>query len=311
MDRRLLCTLLGLMISLPLDAHAQESQTAAGRSRQQKIALLLQPGQLKHFEDDPEQMLTRLERAAIEAGEPAVPMLRRALFGRDRIRRNVAAEALAVIGGSQAVTALKKEYVAVKDLSIKSWLCFSMASTGSSADRQFLIQALQGPTIMPDGTPVWQPMESAAISLGLLRAKEAVPTLEALKSREPGTIPGGAASNSLQWIQSVPPQTPQAANASERDQILFTMFRSGIPRTDDSPIFQESNTGRIWRFQNASWKFLPPTKLRLPKQTPSITFDVYETVNRRHAIVSVGMTFGPLDGEGHDYFLKRRRAGGG
>lgn len=242
------------------------------------------------------------EKWTLEAGVAAIPVLKRGLSDQTTEERQyLAAYFLGLIGGHEARDILKHEYELAHDTWLKALLCFCMSSTGDEQDINFLIQSLKGETIGDD----WPPIEAAALALGVLRPQKAVVGLTACAKKDRGSIASDAADKALKWIQGRSPQTPQAKEAPEREQIILAMFRCGIPRTEESDDFYEGDRNLRWLYRDGAWKFQPVISDAALKDVPGISFDVYVTQDHSKALVAVGMTFGPLNGKGYNYVLEK------
>lgn len=245
------------------------------------------------------------EAALIDAGELAFPVLRKALSDRsNEAKHYLAAYGIALIGGASSRDILKEEYQETKDIRIKSFLSFCMGSTGDPEDIRFLKRSLKDETLDDEGEIVGDP-ESAALSLGVLRVSDAIDDLKFLAGRDQSSIDSHAAQEVLKWIGREVPATPQSANASEREQLILSMFRSGIPRTDESDIFFEEKQNLKWIWKDNSWNFYKTVMNAASKDAPRISFDVIQNRDKTTAIIKVGLIFGPLNGKGYTYVLKK------
>jgi hypothetical protein len=248
--------------------------------------------------------LTAFDRACLEAADDAVPALSKSLRDRrDPDRRGLAAYGLALIGGERARDALRSEWKRTKDFGIERLLCAAMASTGSRGDIDFLIRALRGPRI-GEGWPV---VESAALSLGVLRASSAAPMLQACAEDGAGTVAGQACRTSLGWLRGESsPEEPRTA-ASPRDRVIAAVFACGIPRVENTSRLYEWKQNHVWRRRGKAWE----TETESPKepaQIPTIDFDVYVNADASRAIAAVSLVFGRLDARGYTFILRRAGA---
>jgi hypothetical protein len=243
-----------------------------------------------------------LEKAALEVANSGIPIFEKALNSDDEEKRYTAAYFLALIANEKAHDTLLSEYNRTGDMNIKSLLCFVMAATGTPKDVKFLMDSLEGEQIGND----WQSIESAALSLGVLKRKEAETALKNCAERGGHeTIGGDAAECALKWMERQP-TAPQETSAPEREQIILAMFRSGIPRTDWSNNFYERDKNLRWSFANGIWRYDPVVSNFATKSLPAINFDVYVTADDSDALVAVGMTFGPMNGKGYNYRLRKQ-----
>jgi hypothetical protein len=244
------------------------------------------------FEED------RIASTAFLLEQKAIPILEKALSLPDEEKAYLAGRALAVIGGEQAIAVLRKKCEETKNNWIKSLLCFALASRGKPEDVKYLIDSLQGEHIGDEGAPIL----SAAYSLGVLKAEQARGPLQQTVEKNSG-FASEAARTALQWMDQKPWQTPQAVSAEGKDGGILTLFRFGIPRSDEADVFIERNTQRIWQRRERSWSYHNGPAPQ--KETPSIWFNVRISPDGARAFCSVGLLFGPLNGSGYDFVLRK------
>lgn len=235
--------------------------------------------------------------AAVDAGEPAVDMLRRFLTPGidDRVRR-AAAYALSSIGGETAVAILREHYgeggIAVE----RSFLASSLASTGTSQDIQFLIAALEGEHFGSQ----WFPIEAAALALGALRAEEAVPALEATASKSSGSAASYTAQQALSWIRQGYWDV-ELPSATDENLAIAAVLRNGIPRTEEATHFYDPDRMKYWHRDGDTWRLEEDSLEGAPK----MWLRVHVSPDSSRALVSVGMRFGIRNGKGYDYILRK------
>ena len=236
---------------------------------------------------------------SFDLGKQALPFLETMLLQSDKTKSYLAAYSIAVIGGTKSADILKKAYNKKQDIGFKTLLCFSLASTGRKTDIGFLVRALHGEHIGDEGPPIQQ----AAFSLGVLRAKEAKSALQKTASKQSG-FASEAADYALSWLNGDMWDTDMRENTIT-DSIIYSLFRFGIPRLDESTAFVEKASNRIWYRKGKNWTHEPLTD-SITDKVPSISFQTHVTQDEMRAICSVGLLFGPLNGSGYDIILKKR-----
>jgi hypothetical protein len=164
-----------------------------------------------------------LARAAIEAGPVAVPPLRSLLGNANTEEEQLGIfVALAFIGGSDALSIIKKAYDENRELAPA--LAMVLPSVDSKENRRLLLHLLDGD---PDGEH--GAIGLAAFSLGLLRAKEARKPLREIVKKWPGEPPAEAAVVALDWIQRVRRKSSQSLSQSGNASLL-RYFKMVCPR---------------------------------------------------------------------------------
>ena len=249
--------------------------------------------------DDSLDDLTNLRNAALDAGPSALPLLRPLLPTASQSVRYRVAYALAFTGQTEIVDPLVAEFKRTKDLSIKAMACFASARRGTDADVRFLIKALKGEQFGDE----WPPIEVAALSLGVLRDRSAIAPLQVAAKKTPGSISGGAAAEALSWIRKGTFNVPATSVGDDLLPVLAVM-RHGVPRILESPAYFESDAHRVWRRTGRKWS-LQPSQNNI-EGSPTISFTTVVSADRKRAVVSVGLLFGPLNGVGFDYLLSDR-----
>lgn len=241
---------------------------------------------------------------ATEAGEDALDTLQNLIVNKNRDVRYNAAYSLAIIGGSRACEIIKAEYHIANDLNLKTPLCLCLSSTGTKDDIKFLIGVLDGEIINEKGEPVWRPIEAAALSLGVLRAADAIPELEKLYKENSSSIPGQTAGEALNWIKKNE-LSIGLPGSTEEENIIYTVLYFGIPKIHRSQIYFDETNGKIWRLDRGRWVSRQIPKKESPDQYPRIAFEIYVKSDGTAAVVNVDLIFGKLSGKGYTYILKR------
>lgn len=251
---------------------------------------------------DPSDAMDDLPRAAIDAGPAAIPILREIVARDHGDRDELAAVALAYIGGETAVDLLLQRFKSTGDPHTKSLLATAMASTGLTAEnRAFLEDCLKGEHYGDE----WMPIVSAALSLGVLRSSDSREALERTSKKTSGSIASHAAEEALRWISQgnwkfEPPPTAKV------EPPIGAVLRNGVPRTDEAERFFDPERRLYWIREQATWHV--KTETDSPRDVPSLSFRVHMGPDETRALVSVGITFGPLNGTGYDYVLRKEGA---
>ncbi|HSS49968.1 MAG TPA: hypothetical protein VLX28_13615 [Thermoanaerobaculia bacterium] len=251
--------------------------------------------------DDLSDALEEVPEAAVDAGPEAIPVLREILARGPKDRGDIAAVALAYIGGETAVDLLWQRYKATKDPSSKALLAMAMSSTPLTAKkRAFLESCLKGEHF----GDTWMPIVSAAFSLGVLRASESREALERTAKKTPESIASGAAKEALRWI-AFGKWNLEASSLAKIEPPVAAVLRNGVPRTDEAERFSDSDRHLDWIREGATWRVQEADR---QGGVPSLSFDVHMSPDGMRALVSVGVTFGSKNGVGYNYVLRKAGA---
>ncbi len=235
--------------------------------------------------------------AAIDAGESAIDMLEKFLKpGVNAEARRRAIRALSTIGGNRAVGLLREHVMGKGTTFERGYFASALASTGTPEDIQILIAGLEGPQF---GTN-WTPIVASALALGVLRAEQAIPALEATASKSSISGAANAARQALNWIRQGQWRV-QIPLESEEDLAIATVLRNGIPRTEEAERFHDPDRMKTWHRRGDNWT-LEEDSFEGP---PRIWLRVHISPDSTRALVSVGMVFGIRNGKGYDFLLKK------
>jgi len=193
--------------------------------------------------------------------------------------RHWAAYSLGIIGGVPSVEVLRANYQETKDPEIKKILCLAMASTGTEADIQFLIDSLRSPD--PDFEE-WPAKEEAAYTLGVLKLKEAREVLRETADEEgPSSILHDSALLALSWIEEMRSVSPLPG--TDRNQVVSAILECCFPvRT-----FVEDEEQRVWILENNLWRFTKLQNNILPAKPQTISIEVQFSRDGKRAVSSV------------------------
>ncbi|MCI0445981.1 hypothetical protein L0152_22550 [bacterium] len=254
-----------------------------------------------------------MDGLVVEHGEALLPFLKSKLNDSNEDHRGLAIYGISMIGGLEAREILRKEYEQKSDIEERAWakatLCRVMASTKTEADIDFLIASLKGPGLTDEGETIWQPKEAAALALGILRVESALPGLKNCSEYNNWGIDSHACLTALRWISGKKIETPQEKVAGEEDQIILKIFRTGIPRIDESNSFFEKARNRRWVHAQNEWRFEHIVSAAAVKDSPAISFETIISSDKQRAMVNVGLIFGRLNGSGYTYMLKKGKGG--
>ena len=246
--------------------------------------------------DDPDDNRLVLE-AAIDAGSSAVPYLERLLSRGTEPQRILSLVALAYVGGDDAIRALQNEFGRRPGIEVLPYLSYALGSRGNPDDRAFLIRSLAGEANDDDGHSV----VSAALSLGVLRAAEAVPALTRTLRKDPGTSASQAAETALSWMTRRKGEAPLDL-AGPDAAIIAALLENGVPGDYEADEFVDDERGGTWVRRANRWSFRPGVSNR---RYPSISIDVHSSPDSQRALVSIGLGFGLKNGSGYDYVLRK------
>ena len=237
-----------------------------------------------------------LPSMAVGAGPAALPALRHYLdLPEADTRRLLAATAIAYIGGEDAVDMLRAHLSPSDDAGNRSLLAFAFASTGRREERALLIRWLEGEHFGSD----WAPIVEAALSLGVLRESGALGELTRT-GEEADSIAGDAARQATRWIKNGPRSV--SAPGADLHPAVVAVLRNGIPSTDRSDAFYDPDRKACWFQSRAGWTL---STRACSLDLPSLRLEVHVSPDGLRALVSVGLTFGMLDGVGYDYVVRR------
>ena len=228
-----------------------------------------------------------------------VPSLAELLARGTEAQQSAAMVALGYGGGDAAIAALRAH--ARPGDPVSAMLCLALGQRGTAADRADLTRALDGEHIGDE----WPPIVAAALALGVLRGREAVPALEHT-AVDDGSSASGAAREALRWIEHGDWKVDALPATSDEDRIIAAAFRNGIPRTDETAVFNDDDRGGAWIRNGDAWRFRAGARAA---DGAHLGFAARLNAARTRAILSISLTFGPLNGGGYDYLLTRDAAG--
>ena len=244
--------------------------------------------------DNAEQELLH---AAIEAGPAAVPELRNMLQrSNDDEQKSLVFGALTLVGGSEAVSILRKEYEN-GNAEAGVALAFAMASVDSKENRETLTRLLT-----KDPEDEHEIIVGAAYSLGLFRANEAVPRLRTLAQGSANRDTTDVAKLALQWIEKGF-WTVRSQPNDDRQRILAAVLKVGIPDENYEYFFDETGGG-FWRNSPMGWTFYSGKPQVQFASGPEVD-DIFLSSDDSRAFVSLSVHCGLRCGAGYGYSLRK------
>jgi hypothetical protein len=240
-----------------------------------------------------------LPKATVDAGPSAIPALRDLL---QRLpegdKRLITLAAIAFIGGDAAIPIVRAEYARTKDEDLKAEIKTGLAATLSTVDsaenRAQLIRMLS------DDPEDWSTVEAAALSLGLLRVKEAIPALRRVP-KDPNLASSQAADLALQWIDRGY-WNIATAPSNDEGRAIAAVLRNGSPNIKESDYVLDERDGALWKHGSSGWSF---TRGDLPGNSGGPKVSAHIGTEGSRALVTVDMHCGPLCGTGYAFFLRR------
>jgi hypothetical protein len=249
---------------------------------------------LSNYTKPSADQLWQLRIQAIDCGSAAIPYLEDVLLNDESmLKRSTAGQLLAIIGGERAVDILQKAYESGVD-GLKEALCIAIASRGNEKDVNFLVR-----TVREENNEIWIPMQ-AALTLGVLRAREAIPDLELAIKRNPSNR---GAFYALDWIKREPtPARTKNINGIDGD-IISAMFRSGIPMIENCEFILDKTNGGMWRRSGKEWIFTKGN-CGVSMCQNRIEFDIHVSSDEERAIAGVSLYISSAFSN-YNYILKR------
>lgn len=245
----------------------------------------------------------------IDAGAFVIPMLEKAVSnGEDESKRVSAANLLAIIGGDAVIDILKENALTRNVPSMEAALCIARMARGNDEDVAYLIDR------MSSGGREWIPAQ-AALGLGLLRSRTAIPQLELTANKENKDLTSSAATTALRWMSEGSREcVPDGIKESDAG-VISAIFRSGIPDIGDIDHMEDIRNRGMWRLDGNSWVFAKKADDGRSgasglRSTPAqgecrIEWeDIHISPDGKRALATVGLDIGSRI-SGYDYILER------
>jgi hypothetical protein len=276
-----LCAGVLLPCLFPPELSAQSAATA-------RLLELINSGDVDWVEE-------KLPRAAIDAGPPAIPYIQSVLDrSADEDRQRLALAAALYIGGDAAISLIRRELERLQEDEVRYALAIALASADTSANRRELIGMLSD-------KDAFDTVSAAAFSLGILRAKEAIPSLRAVP-RDPSRDESEAADLALKWIEKGYPPVKNTPD-NERGRAIAAVLQNGSPNIAEKDyVFDTANRG-FWSHGPSGWLFNRGRPADGTQEGPTITAFIGSEGSR--ALVSVELGCGMLCGTRYDFVLRK------
>lgn len=243
--------------------------------------------------------LDDLQIIANDAGPSVVPYLRQMLLSKDKQKSAIASTLLGDVGGEEAIIALQQIHNAKPGMYLDP-LCRAMASRGTQEDIIFLTKALS----QPPPNDWWQDRVTAAFSLGILRAKEAVPALyDAASKAHRYELHGAVAEDVIFWILNDPMSVvARDVRPPDRD-IISAIIVNGIYGIRGLSSLFDRNLKGYWVRKNDLWTFI--RKRRTELLGPEISFNIHLSPDGTRALVRVDLEIETNSGFFYSYVLQK------
>lgn len=250
--------------------------------------------------------LSRHSKLAIELGDSAIPALERRLNAAhnpdERLRIAIT---IAYIGGKKAVSILQRDAARSPSVSAKTAFALAVPSAPSTESSAILISYLEGPQIGSG----WPPIVQSAYSLGIMRDRAAIPSLQAAATKKEGygTFAASASRDAIDWITGAQLKV-LFLTSSPDDNLLQAIFAAGVPELAHPAVWCQSSTPR------RSWQIAQgvlTVKAGCPAGSnhAAVSIDVYRSSDGERALVAIGFSRGPKNGEGFNYILTKLASG--
>jgi hypothetical protein len=214
----------------------------------------------------------------------------------DENAREAALGALINSGFLDELELRRNEYDRQPTLTNKEFLCIALGGARDDiASRWWLRTALERPA---GGT--WDAVAAAALSLGVLRDRDAIEDLEKLAAQEGFSITGAHAKVALRWIRGGQTFVDPGAIASERDRMVAAVLTNGLPWISDSDVLARED-GTFWKLGNGVWTIAP----RRDAWVQTLGYRVDVSPDGTRAVVSVSRVADRMDGSGYQYLLRK------
>ncbi len=206
---------------------------------------------------------TQLQARAFDAGDDCVAAVAQHLADTSSMTVGAAAYALSVIGSDQAIAAIHAAVIgAPGDRARASLPVATRPGAGESVlAAQYFSAAMEGPRLGPG----WIPRHNAALTLGVLRAREGSDALRTAAAAEgSGTFVAQAAAAALSWMDRMPCSLEDASSRDAITSVSLATLLCGVPIfLSSTPSFLEQKYDgsplRVWSFSERGWSFRPAT----------------------------------------------------
>lgn len=227
-------------------------------------------------------------KLGIELGEAGVSQLAARMVGeKDEERLRLLASAIAYAGGNAAIEALQAKSVA-KYPWAKGMAFLVAPSARSGRMIQPLIRAVDEPR------DEYSAKTQAALSLGLLKDKRAIPSLRRMAGE--GLGDSSTAKAALTWIEG--PQAKVAFEASHRDDALLAAILPFYPPDVDPRLALLCDGTRTWRRGADGWNLVAGCVQGARK----VSVEAFRSRDGLRAVAAVSVQ----GAAGYNYSLRKR-----
>lgn len=187
-------------------------------------------------------------KLAFEIRDPAIPILGRTLDESTQpSERHLAAWCLMVIGGKEAIQRLRQGYERTDDREVLTLYCGAIPTAVDDVGFGVLAATVAMPQPRYGGDSYAQ-VESAALSLGLLRSEPARQCLLRAVATRIDSTTSRAVRKALEWMGTQP---GVAEGTGPVEQVENRALRFPVPEMDDSRAFIEGEC--CWRLLDQVW----------------------------------------------------------
>ncbi len=251
---------------------------------------------------------TQLQTRAFDTDDDCVTALTAHLTDTSSTRVGAAAYALSVIGTKKATDAIHAAVVGTAgDRARASLPETARGSAGESVlAAHYFAAAMSGPTLGPG----WIPRHNAALTLGMMRARE---SSHALQTAADPTGRGGfisqAASAALLWMERTPCTMRDASKRDTGTSLSMAVLQCGVPtfQENTAAFLEQKFDGtpiRVWTVSDRGWAF----RDALPGDNriyPRLQFRTAITEDGMRATANVHTSDGPGNLTVYRYLLKK------
>lgn len=282
-----------------------ENKAALSTADITSLEVLLNDASSEMVDNTRDPRWRKFEEAILNGRDHTLSILQRHLSDEsNEYERSLAAYGIALIGSNRACEILRIEYQRTREVELKSLCYFCMASAATPDHIQFLMDGIKEETLDDSGELEGDP-ETAALSLGVIGEKKAIPELKKIANREEGSIDSRTAAEVLTWLkhdgvqlENLPP------NAAERETIILTVLNCCSLGSQYGKAFYEEETQYKWYIKNNSWAFNRSVLTEVTKLS-RISFELVLSGDNRDCILHLDIMAGPLAGKGYLYRLRK------
>ena len=237
-----------------------------------------------------------------DLGAKAIPILIKHLD--HPTKDDVAAYSLADIQLPEATQALRTAYAKNPTWWLQECLCLSLGASRSEQDIDFLMQEVERG--LPQLTIDCRSIQTAILSLGVLRAERALGLLRRAEKKGRAGIIVAAARYAIFWITEGPWETPAPVTGTPEEAIIYAVLRSGLVRVLCDQSFYDKERKCVWTIKGNAWSRTPAAENPL-KDAAALEFSVTIAKDRQRARCGVDVYYGALNSSGFMYLLLKEK----